>query len=677
LIKAKTPGLWIFWVYASNSSRVEQSFRDIAAKTDLPGHDDLKVDIFPLVSRWLEDNRNGSWLMILDNADDSQLFLQPLSKNEDSGSNTANFKRSLLSFIPQVSHGKVLITSRDRTAAYDLVGNHDNLVKVDPMNVSESLSLLKTKLHIDPAMENDAIELLDTLEYMPLAITQAGAYIRQLAPLMTLQGYLSQFRKNMANQATLLKKNARDIRRDETVSNSIIVTWEISFNQISEQHRPAADLLSLMSMFHRQSIPDFLLREDADEYLAFLDRLNLLINFSLISVESEGNLFHMHRLVQTATRKWLEANQSLQKWKRIATERIATIFPKGDYENLEKGELLWPHAEEVIIYEPLDDESKVLYSGLLSLTANHAHTKGNLALAAQRFEQSLVIRRQILREEDHGFLNCMGNLATILIYQGRWKEAEEMHAHIVERKKRVLGAEHPDTLTSMSNLASIFWCQGQWKEAEELEMQVLNTRKRVLGAEHPDILFSISSLASTFGSQGRWEEAEELEMQVLNTRKRILGAEHPDTLISMSNLALTFAKQGRWKESGELEMQALNMMKKVLGAEHPDTLTSMNNLAIAYCHQQRHDEAIELMKSVIDLSTKKLGPNHPDTLISIQWLDHWLEKKVKSEDRHGDKEKGDKSKSEPDDKDEDEDQGGDQDDDDSEHSLAGQPKADI
>ena len=190
LLSAKTPSLSVFWVFAGNENRIEKSLQEVAAKMNLPGHNDPKVDILPLVSCWLEDEKNGSWLIILDNADDSETLLQPRSNNAESGGNTAGPKRSLLSVIPEKSHGKVLITSRDRIAAYNLVGDYDNLVKVDPMSVSESLSLLRTKVRIDQAMENDAVELLDALEHIPLAITQAGAYIRQAEPLMTLSHYL-------------------------------------------------------------------------------------------------------------------------------------------------------------------------------------------------------------------------------------------------------------------------------------------------------------------------------------------------------------------------------------------------------------------------------------------------------------------------------------------------------
>ncbi|KAJ0416847.1 hypothetical protein BJY00DRAFT_290686 [Aspergillus carlsbadensis] len=47
----------------------------------------------------------------------------------------------------------------------------------------------------------------------------------------------------------------------------------------------------------------------------------------------------------------------------------------------------------------------------------------------------------------------MADLALTYIYQGRWKEAEELEVQVMEVRGRVLGPEHPDTLTSIANVA--------------------------------------------------------------------------------------------------------------------------------------------------------------------------------------------------------------------------------
>jgi hypothetical protein len=47
----------------------------------------------------------------------------------------------------------------------------------------------------------------------------------------------------------------------------------------------------------------------------------------------------------------------------------------------------------------------------------------------------------------------MNNLATVLRYQGKYKQAEEMHRQTLGLCETVLGKQHPSTLTNMNNLA--------------------------------------------------------------------------------------------------------------------------------------------------------------------------------------------------------------------------------
>ena len=55
-------------------------------------------------------------------------------------------------------------------------------------------------------------------------------------------------------------------------------------------------------------------------------------------------------------------------------------------------------------------------------------------------------------------------------------------------RKKLLGAEHPDTLISMGNLVVTYSRQGKWNEAEQLEAQVLDIQRKLLDTEDSDIL---------------------------------------------------------------------------------------------------------------------------------------------------------------------------------------------
>lgn len=75
----------MFWVRAGSAATFRQSYREIAEAANIPGRDDPKTDILDLVYRWLKKEKNGPWLMIIDNNDDAELLFakqDPLSSDQ-------------------------------------------------------------------------------------------------------------------------------------------------------------------------------------------------------------------------------------------------------------------------------------------------------------------------------------------------------------------------------------------------------------------------------------------------------------------------------------------------------------------------------------------------------------------------------------------------------------------
>ncbi|KAF2175866.1 hypothetical protein K469DRAFT_52280 [Zopfia rhizophila CBS 207.26] len=315
-VQENSPATWVFWVHASSRARFEEGYRKIAERAKLPGWDQPDVDILKLVHSWLCDEANGRWVMIVDNADDLGVFPRPSQRGKGSKDDvSSNAAASLLEFLLQSLNGSILITSRSRDVAFRLTGSYADIIRVQPMDQAHALALLRNKL--DGSFEqDDAAALVEALDYMPLAITQAAAYISQRAPRATVSRYLQDLRKGDQDRAKLLEMDIEDSRRDGTASNSIIATWQISFEHILRARPSATQLLSLMSLFDRQGIPESLLsgryQEDNDASPDFEDDLNTLTSFSLVATDVDGYQFEMHRLVQFSTRKWLELQGELE-----------------------------------------------------------------------------------------------------------------------------------------------------------------------------------------------------------------------------------------------------------------------------------------------------------------------------------------------------------------------------
>ncbi|KAJ5869517.1 hypothetical protein N7455_004458 [Penicillium solitum] len=646
-VRQKSPHTWVFWVHASNAARCEESLRNIAERTKIPGRRNRNANIFQLFGNWLQDGKIGEWILVLDNLDDDELLRKPLATSTDDNANAQNHNLTQppLKYLLESSKGSIITTSRNKGVALEIAGYMKHLIDVQPMIIDEALVLIQKKL--DSGIERaDLVQLVEELEFMPLAIVQAASYITHRSPRCSVSQYLEKLRHSDCQAIKLLHHEGYHTHRDWEAKNSILLTWQISFDHIRRTRQSAADLLSLMSFFDRQGIPEDLLRvqgkgknhrsssslgeignssseEDTDSLSeddledGFENDIATLRDYSFIAPCENSMVFTMHRLVQLTLWTWLKTHGQYGERKERFISNLNAEFPTGKYENWERCRSLFPHLRSAVLHRPESQDSLRSWAALLYRGAWYAIECGSISVAEDMAAMSRKQRMKIGGAEDEDTLNSTAMLAQAYRIEGRWEEAEQLEVQVMETRKTKLGVDHPSTLTSMANLASTYRNQGRWEEAEQLDVQVMETSKTKLGVDHPDTLISMANLASTYWNQGRWEEAEQLGVQVMETRKTKLGVDHPSTLTSMANLASTYWNQGRWEEAEQLDVQVMETSKTKLGVDHPDTLISMANLASTYWNQGRWEEAEQLEVQVMETRKTKLGVDHPSTLTSM------------------------------------------------------------
>jgi hypothetical protein len=339
--------------------------------------------------------------VVLDSADDRDVFYNA-NNTHGATSSDARDRRPFATYLPQSRNGSIIVTTRNKDLAFRLTGRRQNMIDIGPMAQTDALTLLEKKLG-SPANPDVAADLLKALDLVPLAISQAAAYIQARAPRSSAEKYLAEFRENERNRARLLGYDGGDLRRDGGASNAILTTWQISFDHIRSKRRSAADLLSLMSFFDRQGIPGWVLNrprtttdtarvrdmdavgdgklddsgdttdDDIEDVVddaldgGFEDDVAMLREYCLIVADETGDEFEMHGLVQLSTRRWLEAFGQLEVFTQRYIERMAASFPTGEYENWATCRGLFAHVQAALGYRPSEDTletwATLLYNG--------------------------------------------------------------------------------------------------------------------------------------------------------------------------------------------------------------------------------------------------------------------------------------------------------------------------
>ncbi|KAJ7819145.1 hypothetical protein B0H13DRAFT_2292304 [Mycena leptocephala] len=579
-----------FFLDASTTETIDAGLKIIASLKNVgkTSQDALK---------WLANNQED-WLLFYDNADDPKIDLNR--------------------FIPQCTHGNIIITTRN-PALRSYAGAH---FAVSDMEESDAVELL---------LKSASQEIVLANQEIATKIVKAGAFILQSG---ALDSYLDIYMKNRAQ--LLSEKPAQSY---DNYAWTVYTTWQMSFDQLSP---PAAMFLQLCSFLHRDGISEDIFSRAATyrfqqvipsrealakplEFLAnflepaggwdtlrFLKVTNEIKAYSLMIFDPERNMFSIHPLVHSWSRTTMTDQPSYHSIMAAIMGMSIKEIP-NDHQQLASLRLI-SHIDS-------------LRHGNKQVAVDFGEQYGIIYFHAGQYEGAkelelvvLDMREQVLGDGHPDTLRAMENLASTYWHLGKFQQAEELQVVVLEKRKQVLGDDHPDTLLAMGSWASTYWYLGKFQRAEELQVVVLEKQKHFLGDDHPQTLRTMDNLAVTYSNLGKFQQAEELEVIVLEKRKQVLGDDHPDTLRAMGNLAATYNHLCKLKQAEELEVVVLEKQRQAFGDDHPDTLLAMGNLGWTYHCIGEFQKAEELQVVVLGKKKQILGVNHPETLRTMRNL---------------------------------------------------------
>ncbi|CBF71817.1 hypothetical protein AN6955.2 [Aspergillus nidulans FGSC A4] len=243
-IRDKDKELSVFWLPCTSHAMVEQSFLKMR---QMVGLSNVKpAEIKEQIKSYFSSEHGGKWLLIFDNADDTEMWLGP-------NDTAPGFEQ----FLPQSENGHILFTTRNRELAVDLTFSNNISIPDEDQETAQSIPeslLLRKHLVEDHGM---MVALLEKLAYLPLAIAQASACINKKC--ISLPAYFKILQEEEQVAVELLSEDFRDPGRYKDIESSVITTWWISFKQIQHQAPLAADYLSFMACISPRNIPQSLL----------------------------------------------------------------------------------------------------------------------------------------------------------------------------------------------------------------------------------------------------------------------------------------------------------------------------------------------------------------------------------------------------------------------------------
>ena len=643
----------VLWVHAGNAARFVESYKRIASEFQISGRDDPNVDVLQLVRDWLEAKYECRWLMILDNVDDRSMFFETYTYAG----------KALREYVPQSSKGSIIYTTRNMDIGMDLALDRSPIT-VPSMDAYEALALLGQRIRAE-STEREQLDLLEELVYLPLAISQAAAFMAKRRK--SVAEYVKLYRDSESTRIRLLGQRFNYHGREARPLESVVTTWWVSFNYIKTENPRAAEILSMMSFMDEQGIPFSLLTADEEDAFDFEEAIGLLEAFSLVTLDTHRYACNVHRLVTVAVHAWLgEYENQHGTIAAQVLERLSNRFPNGYYDTWPTCIIYFPHAEEVLRFSNALIQAESLHAKatlLLNLSrflrtqgryraselramesmqiferlygSEHPDTLSAVASYANtiqllgRYQHAMVLQRQVLKSREkvlgirhRATLESLNALGRDLKSLGLYREAEGIHRRELFEKQEVLNEQpddigmQTDLLIAMDNVADVLSNQRRFVEAEQLHREALFKAELVLGRLHPDVFSTRGQIAGTLSNQGRLDEAEQMYNALLKDRSELLGDRHPHTLITLVNMAIVSAKQGNHQKAEGIYRAVLRIEQETLGTDHPSTVNTMHNLACSAFDRKDYARAANEFKAVLELQKKIIGPTHPHTMVT-------------------------------------------------------------
>ena len=600
----------IFWIYAETPQSLDDGLASLAEELNLPASSSAtKQDAAQKMRAWFQ--ANAGWLLVLDNADDLRL---------------------LAPHFPRHHNGSLLLTTRAKNTVHWASG-----LEIHKLARKEgALLLLRYAGVLSPAQSlldalaptrQAALELSGELDGLPLALSQAGAYLAETG--LSLTEYLAKYRR----QGIELLDQSPDQRHAP-----VAITFRLALEQIARNRftgLAAANVVRLCAFLAPDAIPETILTSfcsprsappasaqktlpdetSAQEREDYAEVRAAVCRYSLLSRDAQANTLSIHRLVQKVIQDALEA-EAVREWKERAVCAVSQATPDFEFDDWPLCDLLLPHwrlcaqyIQEHTIETP--QAAYLMYQAGRYLRARAVYGEAETLLRrAVTITETLRAGKENADYSDAA--DYMDALACLYRELGRYEEARPLHERALQLCEDAVGAAHPDTAGKLHNLALLYMEQKEFARAEACLLRVVEIHQCKTEQEPMYLAAALTQLAGAYRYQGCYAKAEPYSRKALQIYEEKLGPSHIEVASACNNLALLCINLKRYAEAESLSLRALHLNEAHRGREHPETGTAHWTLATTLWEQKRMAEAGEAsFRRAMRIYEQHFASSHP------------------------------------------------------------------
>lgn len=516
----------VWWVRAAEPATRAFDLASLAYELGLASRGDRDLPgAAERARRWLETS--DRWLLVFDDAAGPE---------------------SIRAHVPEGVTGHVLVTSVN--PLWGTVARVHGLGRWTPSDAVEFL------LERSGGQDREAAgEVAELLEHLPMALEQAGAYVRGTG-------------SSLGDYARLLRARSTRSRAGAPPGHRAVeATWSLSLSVIEARSPAAGDLLRLCAFFAPEAIPLGMihaaphlfepLRSAVADVLDLDRTIRFLQRYSLVT-RSPGGI-GVHPLVQLAARGRMDQAEA-RRLAALATAVVDASFPDtGDPLSWTRTESLVPHALAAARWARTADPEPWRTARLLDHLGRHLRGSGRYPEARAALQEALRLAEDAHGHQDAAVATVADDLAAVLRHLGELEGARDLIQRALRIDEAWFGPDHLRVVRDVDQLATALFDLGDLEGARDAFRRSLELDERAYGKEHARVGVAWNNLASVLLALGDLRAARDACERALRIHEAAYGRVHPEVARDSANLASVLLALGDLEGARQASERALRI----------------------------------------------------------------------------------------------------------------------
>lgn len=611
----------IIWIKSSLQTSIEASIRELGTELKLKTETD---DFDRVAEKVLNKLSKSKSLIIFDNVDDRDhiRFVFTLATCEQ----------------------KLLIIITSRLQAWD---DSACVIPLDVFDMDDARRFVSNTFN--DQSEGDIVALIKKLQYFPLALRQATAYIKyerkKRNPDFTIADYLNIYNKSLEDIQKLLGFKIPETHMTHTYDKTTFTTWNVTIEAVRRLGRTGAlalRILSLISFFNPDHISldilfglvNFECNAKTEENVR--EAVLMLVDYSMVN-QIDFDSVQIHRLVQDVQKIELKNTNGTEEVLRVGLRLINGMI---DREALHK---CHEHAMSLFIFalefRRMIETIKELPPKILKSLIKCKRT----IVASDFGEKILKPFIDIVGTGDSFGILTKELVASAHEDNGRHFRALEMFEEIRSAQRSIDAEDNEETIITLGRIGMLYESLGHYEKANENFYMVYDWRKKHFGETDPRTWHSEHIFNLSNKMIGKRTDSQKLFEQFKDEVIECHGETHPKPvtvkcLLDMSGFEPLqlfldrFKRQSNTPSDTDRDSSCItrsncdygSCFEKIknleddlvkqrasFGEDHPTTISTEEEIANLHFELSETSEAMRRFENVLNKRRKVHGEEHP------------------------------------------------------------------